>query len=127
MKQITNAPNAPAPVGAYSQAIQTGSLLFCSGQIGLSVETGALVHGGVEEEARQVLRNINAVLEHAGVTSGQIVMSSIFLIAMEDFGAVNKIYSEFVSAACPPARQTVAVKELPLGAKVEISVIAELI
>lgn len=126
MKQYTNAPGVPAPVGAYSQAIQSNNLLFCSGQIGLSLASGALVQGGVESETRQVLENIKGLLQHAGLEPRHIVSTSIFLTSMSDFSLVNKLYSEFVSSECPPARQTVAVKELPLGSLVEISIIAEI-
>ncbi len=125
MKQHTNAPGVPAPVGAYSQAIQSGSLLFCSGQIGISSDTGVLVQGSFADEVKQVLENIDGVLRHAGSSPERIISTSIFLISMDDFKQVNEQYASFVSASCPPARQTVAVKELPLGARVEISVIAE--
>jgi len=126
MKQYTNAPGVPAPVGAYSQAIQSGNLLFCSGQVGLSSATGALVQGGIESETRQVLENIKNLLAHAGLEPRHIVSTSIFLTSMSDFALVNKLYSEFVCSDCPPARQTVAVKELPLGCLVEISIMAEI-
>jgi 2-iminobutanoate/2-iminopropanoate deaminase len=125
MKQHTNAPGVPAPVGAYSQAIQSGSLLFCSGQIGLSPLTGELVKSSFKDEVKQVLDNLRGVLVHSGSSPERIVSTSIFLIGMDDFKEVNELYSHFVSSSCPPARQTVAVKELPLGARVEISVIAE--
>lgn len=125
MKQCTNAPGVPAPVGAYSQAIESGGLLFCSGQIGISTDTGSLVKGGVEQEVLQVFENLKGVLSHAGSSTEKIVSVSIFLTAMSDFPLVNEKYKDFVSAICPPARQTVAVKELPLGACVEISLIAE--
>lgn len=118
------APGAPAPVGPYSQAVSAGGLLFLSGQIALDAETNSLLAGGVAEQTKKVLENIAAVLSYSGSSSEHIVMSSIFLAEMSDFGVVNEIYGNFVSAANPPARQTVAVKELPLGALVEISVIA---
>lgn len=125
MKQFSNAPGVPAPVGAYSQAIQSGSLLFCSGQIGIDPQSGELVRGSFSEEVRQVLENIRGVLRFSGSSPEQIVSTSIFLLSMDDFKLVNEQYASFVSSSCPPARQTVAVKELPLGARVEISVIAE--
>ncbi|HMO17106.1 MAG TPA: RidA family protein [Oligoflexia bacterium] len=125
MKQINNAPSAPSPVGSYSQAIQSGNMLYCSGQIAIKPVTSLLETGGIEAETRQVLENISAILEHAGSSIDKIVMTTIFLLSMDDFSLVNKVYSEYVSKECPPARQTVAVRELPLGAKVEISVIVE--
>jgi 2-iminobutanoate/2-iminopropanoate deaminase len=125
MKQHTNAPGVPAPVGPYSQAIQSGSLLFCSGQVGIDPVTGELVRGSFGDEVRQVLENIRGVLRYSGSSPEKIVSTSIFLLSMDDFREVNELYAGFVSSSCPPARQTVAVKELPLGARVEISVIAE--
>lgn len=130
MKQHTNAPGVAAPVGAYSQAIESGNLLFCSGQIGIDPQTGKLVGKDdgktFKDEVGQVFKNIEGVLKHAGSEPQKIVFSSIFLLTMDDFKEVNELYSKFVSSTMPPARQTVAVKELPLGARVEISVIAEI-
>src|SRR5690554_6511678 len=80
MKQFTNAPGVPAPVGSYSQAILSGNLLFCSGQIALSPESGTLIEGGVEKETGQVLSNLRGVLAHAGLTPADIVSTTIFLI-----------------------------------------------
>ena len=127
MKAINNAVGAPSPVGTYSQAVCAGDLAFLAGQIGISPESAELVSGGVETEVKQVLSNITAVLEHVGSSPEQIVMTTIFLADINDAKLVNEIYGEFVDSAAPPARQTVAVRELPLGARVEISVIAQVL
>lgn len=125
MQAITNIPNAPAPVGAYSPAIKSGNLVFCSGQIALDPKTNQMVSGGVEVEAKQVLKNLEAVLLAAGSSPKKVLMTTIFLANISDSKAVNALYSDFVNQEAPPARQTIAVKDLPLGAQVEISVIAE--
>jgi 2-iminobutanoate/2-iminopropanoate deaminase len=114
---------APAPVGPYSQAIRSGGFLFCSGQVGLDPKLGKIVEGGVAEQTRQVLDNIAAVLSAAGLTFDAIVKTTIFLVDINDFATVNAIYGERMGAP-PPARSTVAVAALPLGARVEIEAIA---
>ena len=124
MKAILEVPGAPAPVGPYSPAVTFESLVFCSGQIGLDPEVGSLKEG-LTEQLEQVLKNVEAVLNASGSNKDSILMSSIFLSDI-GFGAeVNERYAQFVNAEAPPARQTVAVKALPLGALVEISVIAK--
>lgn len=124
MEFIKNVEGAPKPVGPYSPAVKIEGLLFCSGQIGLDPETGKLVEGGVEEQTKQVLKNMQAVLTASGSSVDRILMTSIFLADIQSGAIVNKLYGEFVNQENPPARQTVAVKDLPLGALVEISVIA---
>lgn len=124
MKHINNAPGAPTPVGAYSQAVQVGELLFLAGQIAIDPATGAMIEGGVVEQTKQVLANIDAVLRHAGTSPAKIAMTSVFLTSISDAKQVNELYSSFVVPGAAPARQTFAVKDLPLGAVVEISVIA---
>lgn len=114
---------APAPVGPYSQAVRVDGFVFCSGQIGLSPSSGKLVKGGVAEQTRQVLDNLAAVLAAADLTLDDVVKTTIFLVDMADFATVNAIYGERVGAL-PPARSTVAVAALPLGALVEIEAIA---
>ena len=124
-KSSIHTASAPAALGPYSQAIRCGALLFCSGQTGLDPTTGALVEGGVEPEARQVLRNIAAVLGAAGLSFDHVVKTTIFLADMADFTAVNRIYAEaFPAGAVLPARSTVQVAALPVKARVEIEVIA---
>ncbi len=124
MEVFRELPGAPAPVGPYSVAVRVGDLIFCAGQIALDPLTGKLVDGGLEAQIRRVLENTTAVL--ASVESGwdMVAMTTIFLTDIADGKLVNEIYSEYVSTDAPPARQTIAVKALPLGALVEISVIA---
>lgn len=124
MEVIVSVQGAPKPVGAYSAAVKSGEFIFCAGQIGLDPETGKLVEGGVESEARRVLENLKAVLEGSGSNFGKVVMTTIFLTDISTARQVNEIYKTYVSTNFPPARQTVAVKDLPLGAQVEISIIA---
>lgn len=114
---------APQPVGAYSQAIKVDGFIFCSGQIPLDPATGKLVEGSVADQARQVIDNLSAVLASAGLTLSAIVKTTIFLTDITDFAAVNAVYGERMGTP-PPARSTVAVAALPLGARVEIEAIA---
>jgi 2-iminobutanoate/2-iminopropanoate deaminase len=113
---------APDPVGPYSQAIRSGDLVFCSGQVGLDPATGELVDG-VEAQAERALRNLAAVLDAAGLTFDDVVKTTIFLADVADFGAVNAIYGRFMPDP-PPARSTVGVGGLPKGALVEIEATA---
>src|SRR5215471_1719819 len=123
MKKIVSTSDAPAAVGPYSQAIRSGDLLFCAGQIPLDPKTGQLVTGDIAAQTRRVLDNISALLKAAKLTFGQVVKTTIFLTDMNDFQAVNEIYATYFRDE-PPARSTVAVAALPKGAKVEIEVIA---
>ena len=116
---------APAAIGPYSQGIVTGGFLFCAGQAALHPATGALVEGGIEPETEQVMANLSAVLSAAGYAWSDVVKTTVFLVDMADFAAMNGIYSRFVSDP-PPARSTVGVAALPKGARVEIEVIARL-
>ena len=116
-------PLAPAAIGPYSQAIDVGCLVFCSGQLGLDPATGTLVEGGVAAQAERAMLNLGAVLDAAGLAFADIVKTSIFLVDMADFTAVNEIYGRFVPDP-PPARSTVAVAALPKGGLVEIEAIA---
>ena len=126
---VVSAPGAPAAVGPYSHAVRvggpTGGLLFCSGQVGLDPETGALVAGGVEPQARQAFANVRAVLASEGLDLSAVVKATVFLEMMTDFAAVNAVYAEAFGDH-RPARSTVAVAGLPVGARVEIEVIAAL-
>jgi 2-iminobutanoate/2-iminopropanoate deaminase len=116
---------APAAVGPYSQAIQTGELVFASGQIGLDPSSGKL-REGLEAQTRQVLANLRAVLEAADLTLDDVVKTTIFIVDIGQFATVNAIYGEAFSSPPPPppARSTVQVSALPLGALVEIEAIA---
>ncbi len=114
---------APEAIGPYAQAVLADGWLFCSGQIGLDPATGALVEGGVEAEARRALANLEAVLAAAGCGRTDIVRATIYLVDMGDFPKVNAIYGDWLGAH-RPARATVAVAALPLGARVEIDLVA---
>ena len=123
IKQIINTENAPAPIGPYSQAVKTGNLLFVSGQVALVNSTGMLANENIQEEAHQVMKNLEAILKEAGMNFSNIVKTSIFLSDMSLFAAVNEVYASYFENDYP-ARETIAVKELPKKANVEISVIA---
>lgn len=125
MELINNAPNVPAAVGPYSQAVRSNGFLFCSGQIPISPESGKIEAGEVEGQARQVLANIKALLASQELDLSRVVKATVFLTSMTDFLKVNPIYDEAFSGH-KPARSTVAVAGLPLGALIEIEVIVEL-
>ncbi len=122
-KSIILTSDAPAPIGPYSQAIKSGNMLFCSGQIPLDPKTGQMNNASIEEETRQVLRNLSAVVSSGGATLGDVVKTTIFLTDLGNFATVNAIYDEFFGAS-KPARSTVQVSALPKGANVEIECIA---
>jgi 2-iminobutanoate/2-iminopropanoate deaminase len=115
--------DAPAAIGPYSQAIQAGNLLFCSGQIALDPKTMQMVGATAAEQAEQVLKNLAAVLAQAGASMAHVARTTIYLVAMADFAAVNEVYGKHFGGH-KPARATVAVKELPKGGLVEIDCIA---
>lgn len=123
MKKVIQTENAPKPVGPYSQAIEVGNMLFCSGQIAIVPATDEVLTGDIETQTRQVMKNIKGVLDKAGYTWNQIVKTTIFLTDMKDFVKVNAIYAESFKEL-PPARSTVQVSGLPKGVNVEIEVIA---
>jgi len=125
-KKVIATDRAPAAVGAYSQATVAGGWVFCSGQIGLDPDSGALVEGGVVAEATQIMKNLGAVLEAAGGSFTDVVKCSIFLADMGDFAAVNEVYARAFAGMEPPARACVAVKTLPKNVQVEIEAIAYL-
>ena len=117
--------NAPGAVGPYSQAVVSGGFLFSAGQIALDPKTMTVVEGDVQAQTRQVMKNLSAVLEEAGIDFSKVVKTTIFLESMDDFVLVNEIYAKYFTEA-PPARSTVAVRGLPLGVQVEIEVIAHI-
>jgi 2-iminobutanoate/2-iminopropanoate deaminase len=125
MKRIIKTDKAPGAVGPYSQAvaIPCKELLFCAGQVAIDPATQKMVEGDVTVQTRQVLNNVKGLLESAGTNLGHVVKSTVFLTTMTDFKAMNEVYKEFFPTD-PPARSAVAVKELPLGAQVEIEVLA---
>jgi 2-iminobutanoate/2-iminopropanoate deaminase len=122
-KKIINTNNAPAPIGPYNQAVQFGNMLFISGQIALDPATGELVQGDVQAEARQVMANLAAILQAAGMDFSNVLKSSIFLMDMGQFAQVNEVYGSYFGADAP-ARETIQVAGLPKGVKVEISMVA---
>jgi 2-iminobutanoate/2-iminopropanoate deaminase len=123
MKQIITTIKAPAPIGPYSQAVLAGNTLFISGQIAIDPQTSQLKFDSVQVETTQVMENLSAVLQEAGLTFENVVKSTIFLSDMSLFPEVNEIYGAYFTSNYP-ARETVAVAGLPKGANVEISVIA---
>jgi 2-iminobutanoate/2-iminopropanoate deaminase len=123
MKKIVSTSDAPAAIGPYSQAIRSGAMLFCAGQIPLDPKSGQIVSDDVGEQAKRVLENISAVLKAEHLNFSHVVKTTIFLVSMGDFQTVNEIYGTYFREN-PPARSTVAVAALPKGAKVEIEVIA---
>jgi 2-iminobutanoate/2-iminopropanoate deaminase len=122
-KTVVYSSNAPEPIGPYSQAIQTGNMLFISGQIAIQRSTGNILKSTIEEETGQVMQNLKEILQAAGMTFDNVVKSSIFLKDMNNFPKVNEVYGKYFSAN-PPARETVEVSRLPKDVNVEISCIA---
>jgi 2-iminobutanoate/2-iminopropanoate deaminase len=123
MKKIINTPNAPAPIGPYNQAIMVNDTLYVSGQIPLDPKKGKLVEGSVEDQTVQVMENLGAILEAAGMTFADVVKCSIFISDMKNFPKINDVYAGFFTTD-PPARETVEVAALPMYVDVEISCIA---
>ena len=123
MKKAIQIPGAPAPIGPYSQAVLAGNTLYVSGQIPLDPSTGELRSDSIEEATHQVLKNIKALVEEAGMTMENIVKCSIFLKDLGNFNAVNEIYATYFRSN-PPARETVEVSKLPKDVDIEISCIA---
>jgi reactive intermediate/imine deaminase len=120
-----NTEAAPAPVGPYNQAVLAGGWLYCSGQIALDPQSGAMVGGGdVASETRQVLTNLQAVLRQAGASPAQVVRTTVYLVDLADFATVNALYAEVFDGPVAPARACVQVAALPKGARVEIDAVA---
>ncbi len=124
MKTIIVTDKAPAPVGPYSQAVEAGGFLFCSGQVSIDPKTNAVFTGAIEVQTKMVLENISAVLEKSGLGFQNVVKTTIFLTSMNDFTKVNEVYGSYFTEQ-PPARSTIAVAGLPKGVNVEIEVIAK--
>ena len=125
MPKTIKTPNAPAAVGPYSQARVSGSQVWCAGQIPLDPRSGEMVEGGIEAQTRQALDNLEAVLKAAGSGLDQILRTTVYLVEMADFQAMNGVYAEFFRDS-PPARVCVEVSRLPRDARVEIDAVAEL-
>ena len=126
MKTIIFTENAPAPIGPYNQAVLKGDTLYTSGQIAINPKTGVLVTATIEAETQQVMENMKAVLEAAGMTFENVVKTTIFIMNMNDFAAINKVYGSYFNEKTAPARETVQVACLPKNLNVEISMIAVL-
>lgn len=122
-KKVVSTPDAPAAVGAYSQAVVANGFVFCSGQVPLDPQTGELLKGSIADQTRRCLENLSAVLSAAGADLDDVVKVTAFLLDMNDFPEFNEAYGEFFGDE-PPARATVAVAGLPKGAEVEIECIA---
>jgi 2-iminobutanoate/2-iminopropanoate deaminase len=123
MKKIIATTKAPGAIGPYSQAVKYGNMLFTSGQIAIDPDCGELIMGDVKTEAHQVMTNLKAVLNEAGMDFSNVIKTSIFLSSMDDFAAVNEVYESYFEADYP-ARETVQVARLPKSVNVEISMIA---
>lgn len=124
MKKVINTPDAPAPIGPYNQAIMAGETLYVSGQIALNPINGELINASLEEETEQVFRNLKAILSAADMNFENVVKCSIFITDMNDFSEINSIYEKYFDGKAAPARETVAVANLPKFVNVEISLIA---
>ena len=124
MKKEICTKNAPDAIGPYSQAVRVGDFLYVSGQVPIDPKTGAVVEGGIQAQAHQVFKNLEAVLSSAGCTFENVVKTTVFLTDLSDFAVVNEIYAQYFPAPCP-ARSCVAVKTLPKGVLAEVEVIAE--
>ncbi len=125
MKKIIFTAKPPAPKGPYTHATQIRNTLYTSGQIPLTA-TGELISGSIEEETKQVMENLKAVLEAAGATFEHVVKTTIFISNMDDFGKINGVYGSYINEETAPARETVQVARLPKDVNVEISMIAVL-
>ena len=125
MKAISTT-KAPAAIGPYSQGIKVGDLVYTSGQIPIDPVTGNFVEGGIKEQTRQSLTNVQAILKEVGLTMGNVVKTTVFMADMNDFADMNAVYADFFTEPYP-ARSAVAVKTLPKGALVEIEVVAEIV
>lgn len=123
-KRVVHTEKAPAPIGPYSQAIETNGVLYTSGQIAIVPTSGALEIDDIRSETTQVLDNVKAVVEAAGYTMADVVKATIFLSDMDNFPLVNEVYASYFAGNAPPARETVQVARLPKSVNVEISVIA---
>ena len=124
MRNIIKTNKAPAAIGTYSQAVESNGILFTSGQLGIDPETSEMVEGGIEDQAIRVLKNIYAILSESGLDKTSIIKLNVFLKDLDDFSIVNETFKEFFGDNEYPARTTVEVSELPLGALIEIDCIA---
>lgn len=124
MKTILNTTNAPTPIGPYNQAVIYGDLLFTSGQIAINPKTGELVVDNIQDETKQVMENIMAILNAADLNFNNLIKATIFIRNMNDFAKINAVYSSYFSRENAPARETVEVSSLPKNVNIEISIVA---
>ena len=124
MKKIVNTNNSPAPIGPYNQAVLNNNMLFISGQIALDPISMTINNSSIKDETHQVMKNLKNILVEAGMDFKNVVKSSIFLSDMSYFNDVNEVYGSYLEAGMEPARETIAVKTLPMNVNVEISMIA---
>jgi 2-iminobutanoate/2-iminopropanoate deaminase len=123
MREIVRTDKAPAAIGPYSQGVRCGGFLFCSGQVPLDPASGKMVEGGIAEQTERALRNLEAVLAAGGVPLSSVVKTTVYLVDLGEFPAMNAVYGRFFPED-PPARATVEVSKLPAGARVEIEAVA---
>ena len=123
-RKIINTNKAPLPIGAYNQAIVTNGFIFTAGQVPIDPATGNLIEGNFKERVRQVMKNLNNILEESGSTFSNVAKFTVFLTDMSNYAAVNEVFSEFIKESHAPARSLVAVSALPAGTDVEIECIA---
>lgn len=124
MKTIITTSKAPAPIGPYNQATLSGNMLYTSGQIAFNPETMELIYDDIKTETKQVMENLKAILDEAGMTFENIIKATIFISDMDNFGQINEVYGTYFNDATAPARECVQVARLPKDANVEISMIA---
>ena len=123
-RKIINTNKAPLPIGAYNQAIVTNGFIFTAGQVPIDPATGNLIEGNFKERVRQVMKNLNNILEESGSTFSNVAKFTVFLTDMSNYAAVNEVFSEFIKESHAPARSLVAVSALPAGTDIEIECIA---
>ena len=123
-RKIINTNKAPLPIGAYNQAIVTNGFIFTAGQVPIDPATGNLIEGNFKERVRQVMKNLNNILEESGSTLSNVAKFTVFLTDMSNYAAVNEVFSEFIKESHAPARSLVAVSALPAGTDIEIECIA---
>ena len=123
-RKIINTNKAPLPIGAYNQGIVTNGFVFTAGQVAIDPATGNLIEGSFKERVRQVMKNLNSILEESGTTFSNVAKFTVFLTDMSNYAAVNEVFSEFIKESHAPARSLVAVSALPAGTDIEIECIA---
>lgn len=123
-RKIIHTKKAPLPIGAYNQGIVTNGFVFTAGQVAIDPATGNLIEGSFKDRVRQVMKNLNSILEEAGTNFSRVTKFTVFLTDMSNYAAVNEVFSEFIKESNAPARSLVAVSALPAGTDVEIECIA---